>query len=187
MTPTFRVVMSALITRIFVQPLLVAIALLLLSGTLVRAQNTDDRVMEKIVRYLDSAIYIVPGQGVGPLSIGMSFADVGKVLGEPFASEKTGFFNRHYVFIFKSGTNTWIKIEGKKFAEEISVQGDASIQTPKGARVGMPRHQVKLIYGKDFEQKEKQTIRYSAQGIEFTFQSGLLYQINVFQKVAVTN
>lgn len=138
--------------------------------------------MEQVVRYLDSAVYAVPGQSLGSLRIGMGFQQVVDTLGPPLRSDREGFLRRRTVLIYQSGINAWLKIVGDKAVEEIGLEGDPSIQTPEGVRIGMPRHQVVLIYGKEFEE-EDDILRYTRRGIQFTFQSGRLYQMNIFPVV----
>ena len=112
----------------------------------------------------------------------MGFQQVVDTLGPPLRSDREGFLRRRTVLIYQSGINAWLKIVGDKAVEEIGLEGDPSIQTPEGVRIGMPRHQVVLIYGKEFEE-EDDILRYTRRGIQFTFQSGRLYQMNIFPVV----
>ena len=131
------------------------------------------------MRHLDSIVYLTPGEGLGPVTIGMTFPEVLELLGKPYQSDRKGVLNRQTILIYQSGINAWLRIAGNRDVEQIGIQGDPAIQTPNGIRVGMPKNQVVLTNGKGYSEKDD-ILRYENQGIEFIFQAGRLYQMNVF-------
>ncbi len=149
----------------------------------VRAQSAAEQpsssAIERVMRYLDQAQYILPGRGLGNIRIGMPLTDVMKIRGKPWRSERTGVLNRQITLIYKTGIRAYIRIRGVNRVEEIGVEGNTEYATPAGIRFGMPGHQIKMIYGTP-EEGEDTSMRYGKKGIGFVLKSGTVDQINVF-------
>lgn len=135
--------------------------------------------LERVLRYLDSAVFIRPGTGVGDLVLGMPLAQVVERWGAPAASERSGIVNRRTTLLYRAGTDAWIAVSGDDTVEEIGIEGRTTLATPEGVRYGMPRHQVSMIYGEPVETDEAGYL-YPERGIGFTFRSGTVFQVELF-------
>ncbi len=145
----------------------------------VDAPPVPEDARERVLRYLDSAVFIRPGTGVGDLVLGMPLAQVVERWGRPAASERSGIVNRRTTLLYRAGTSAWIAVSGDETVEEIGIEGRTTLATPEGVRYGMPRHQVSMIYGEPVE-TEAAGYLYPERGIGFTFRSGTVFQVELF-------
>lgn len=143
------------------------------------APPAPEDALERVLRYLDSAVFIQPGTGVGDLVLGMPLAQVVERWGRPAASERSGIVNRRTTLLYRAGTSAWIAVSGDETVEEIGIEGRTTLATPEGVRYGMPRHQVSMIYGEPVETDEAAYL-YPERGIGFTFRSGTVFQVELF-------
>lgn len=143
------------------------------------APPVSEDALERVLRYLDSAVFIQPGTGVGDLVLGMPLAQVVERWGRPAASERSGIVNRRTTLLYRAGTSAWIAVSGDETVEEIGIEGRTTLATPEGVRYGMPRHQVSMIYGEPVE-TEAAGYLYPERGIGFTFRSGTVFQVELF-------
>ena len=134
---------------------------------------------ERIFRYLDEAVRIVPGRGLGRVAIGTPLAAVVQAWGAPRRSDRSGFLDRQTTMLFDAGLNAWIMVRGDETVETIGIEGRTGYSTAEGVRFGMPRHQVAMVYGQP-EKTQEGAYRYPERGIAFNFRSGTVYQIEVF-------
>ncbi|KAA3628943.1 MAG: hypothetical protein DWQ08_07115, partial [Proteobacteria bacterium] len=99
-------------------------------------QTSLPNAAERLFRHLDRAIYVTPGQGLGPVKIGTPMSAVQRLWGDPLRSDRSGVFNRVTTFVYKAGIDAWIVIKGNERVEEIGIQGRAGFATPEGVRFG---------------------------------------------------
>ena len=144
-------------------------------------ESSGNPLFAKIFSYLDKVQYITPGKGVAQISLGMPLRDVINLWGNPASSDRKGVLNRHWVLIYKTDLNTYVKFVGDEVVEEIVIQGNIGFQTPAGVSFGMPNHQVRLIYGNPSSSEQDQLL-YTSRGIGFTFKNEVVYQMRVFPR-----
>lgn len=135
---------------------------------------------ERILRYLDKRIHIRPGIGLDRVVIGTPMKAVPSIWGAPHDGDRSGFLNRRTTLLYRSGVDSWIRVEGGREVEEIGIQGRTGFITPQGVRFGMPRHQVRTILGSPGDTSNVRD-DYPERGIGFVFRSGTVYQIIVYE------
>jgi hypothetical protein len=159
-----------------------ALLLTLLSGASAHAQQTQTPLQnpaERLFRYLENTTYIMPGRGIGNVVIGTPLTSVVQLWGTPLRGMRRGIFNRRTTLLYDAGIDAWVRVQGNRNVEHIGIEGRTGLSTTDGVRFGMPRHQVRTIYGKP-EISQNETYRYPSRGISFVFRSGTVYQIEVF-------
>ncbi len=134
---------------------------------------------ERIFRYLDERVSLVPGRGLGRVVIGTPLESVVRAWGTPARSDRSGLVNRETTLLYDAGIDAWIVVRGDRHVETLGIEGRTGLTTTEGARFGMPRHQVALIYGEPVQTGEG-AWQYPERGVSFTFRSGTVYQIEVF-------
>ena len=146
-------------------------------------ESSENPLLAKVFSYLDKIQYVTPGKGVAQITLGMPLRDVINFLGSPASSDRRGVLNRHWVLLYETDLNTYVKFVGDKVVEEIVVQGNIGFQTPAGVSFGMSHHQVKLIYGIPTSSEQDQLV-YTSRGIRFTLKNEVVYQMHVFPREA---
>ncbi len=144
-----------------------------------REGNEPTKPAERIFRYLDDAVFLVPGRGLGRVTLGIPLASVVQALGAPSRSDRSGFFNPTTTLLYEAGIDAWLLISGDETVERIGLEGRSGIATAEGVRYGMPGHQVSMIYGEPVITEEGE-LRYPERGVAFTLRSGTVFQIEVF-------
>lgn len=134
---------------------------------------------ERLFRYLDEKVHVVPGRGLGRIVIGTPLAAVVRAWGAPARSDRSGLVNRETSLLYDAGIDAWIIVRGDQTVETLGFEGRTGFSTVEGVRFGMPRHQVALTYGPPVETREG-AYQYPERGIAFNFRSGTVYQIEVF-------
>ena len=178
--------------------LLVSLGLLTLPATQSIAQSPANRstdtalpppteasedIRGKVLRYLESDIFITEGYGLKKVHLGQSLNDLIEQIGQPHKSNRASLFGGSRKLYYRIDSNTeMLVIVTKRGVEQIVFEGDlsSSYSTYAGARFGMSQSQLQIIYGNGTVKKN--TIRFSRKGIGFAFKNGTINIIQVFPK-----
>lgn len=181
-----------------IKTLLVSVGLLTLPATATIAQGTTARntntalpppaeasedIREKVLRYLESDIFITEGYGLKKVHLGQSMDDLIEQIGQPHKSNRVTLFGGNRKLYYRIDSNTeMLVIVTKRGVEQIVFEGNlsSSYSTYSGARFGMSQAELQIIYGNGAVKKS--TIRYSRKGIGFGFKNGKINIIQVFPK-----
>jgi len=165
-----------------------ALLILVLISPIVYSQETPDQSnpsvdipIEKVIRYLQSDIFIKPGLGLKKVRLGMTFRQVIDKWGKPEKSRRTGAFGRQIEWIYTAGDGTEILLSGGTIIGAISLRGkmQSSYETTEGARFGMATYSITSIYGRPREGLKDSIMDYPERGIKFIFQNGRVHIITV--------
>ena len=137
----------------------------------------DSAAFVQLIKIIDQTGTIIPGQGFKSIKLGDSFEKLIRTWGKP---RKTDGKN---TLTYLLDRNTLIHFSGKKFVEEILVQGSISslARVNNGIRFGMSREQVLSRFTQAPDKNKAELIRYRAAGIEFYFKAGALIGVKVFK------
>lgn len=120
--------------------------------------------------------YVVKeGSGLSHLYLGMSAEEAVKVMGEP----DQNLYGFVFVHNLPDGTMLSYRIADEHVAS-INLKGDAKSKyvTRRGARFGMLRNNVLLLYGAPDAVAVNKVFYYS-QGISFFFNDNVLYEVSI--------
>lgn len=165
-----------------------ALFILVLISPIVCSQETSDQPnppvdipVEKVIRYLQSDIFVKPGLGLKKVRLGMTFRQVLEKWGKPEKSRRTGAFGRQIEWIYTAGDGTEILLSGGKMIGVISLRGkmQSSYETTEGARFGMATYSITSIYGRPREGFKDSIMDYPKRGIKFIFRNGRVHIITV--------
>lgn len=178
--------------------LLVSLGLLTLPATETVAQgnsagDTDttslppaeisSELRDKVIKYLESDIFITEGYGLKKVHLGQSTKDLIEKIGAPHKSSKVSLFggSRKLYYRIDSSTQMLVLVT-KHGVAQIIFEGNMSsaYSTYAGARFGMSEPELRIIYGNGVIKKN--TVRYSRKGIGFSYENGRLKIIQIFKK-----
>lgn len=161
--------------------------LLLQPAPLLAAEAGDpvdytQEMRERVMKYLQSDLFINEGKGLNRISVGMLESDVVATLGQPHKISRSGLLWRDKEYFYKLDSNTDLligvsggRIRGVGFVGTIS----SAYATVGGARFGMHAPEVQMLYGP--VEADKNSLVYPDRGIRFDFFNGRLRIIRVFQ------
>ena len=152
------------------------------TASLPPAEASDD-IRDKVIRYLESDIFITEGYGLKKVHLGQSMKDLIEKIGAPHKSSKASLFggSRKLYYRIDSSTQMLVLVT-KHGVSQIVFEGNMSsaYSTYSGVRFGMSESELRIIYGKGVIKKN--TVRYSKKGIGFSFDNGRLKIIQIFKK-----
>lgn len=146
------------------------------------AQSSDD-IREKVIRYLQSDIFIIEGYGLKKVHLGQSLEDLIEKIGAPHKSSKASLFGASRKLYYRIDSNTeMLVLLTKSGVSQILFEGNMSsaYSTYGGARFGMSAQELRMIYGNGVAKKN--TIRYPRKGISFSFENGRLKVVQIVNK-----
>jgi hypothetical protein len=147
----------------------------------VTIDNSEYR--KKVLKYLSSDYFITEGLGLQKVYIGQSLEQLTSALGEPQKKKKQGTFSSLVIYSYQLDKQTALQVGIKRgLVQAIAVAGSLSspYTTVKGARFGMPAHEIINYYGvKPFKNNQ---LLYSSEGIRFDFKNNKLFIIRIFPK-----
>jgi CAP-associated N-terminal len=158
----------------------------LLPVTTVYAQSVtidNSEYRKKVLKYLASDFFITEGLGLQRVYIGQSLEQLTGALGQPLKKKKQGTFSGLVIYSYQLDKQTALQVGIKKGkVQAIALAGSISSQytTVKGARFGMPVHEIINYYGvKPYKNNQ---LLYRSQGIRFDFKNNKLFIIRIFPK-----
>lgn len=158
----------------------------LLPATTVYAQSVtidNSEYRKKVLKYLASDYFITEGVGLKKVYIGQPLDQLINELGEPVKKKKGGILSSLYIYTYQLDKQTALQVGIKnKKVQAIALAGSVSSQytTVKGARFGMPVHEIINYYGTN-KLKNNQLL-YKSLGIRFDFNNGKLGIMRIFAK-----
>ena len=147
----------------------------------VTIDNSEYR--KKVLKYLASDFFITEGLGLQKVYIGQSQEQLTASLGKPASKKKKGTFSGLVIYSYQLDKQTALQVGVKRGkVQAIAIAGSLSSQytTIKGARFGMPVHEIVNYYGVKPLKDDK--LLYSSQGIRFDFKNNKLFIIRIFPK-----
>lgn len=170
-----------MISRIFFVFLCVV---LLLPVTTVHAQSVtidNSEYRQKVLKYLASDYFITEGLGLKRAYIGQTLELLTSELGKPVKSKRQSMLSRTRINTYQLDEQTAAQVgvnSGK--VQAIAVAGSVQSQytTIKGARFGMPPHEIVNYYGPST--LKNNSLLYSSLGIRFDFKNNKLAIIRIF-------
>ncbi len=158
----------------------------LLPITTVYAQSVtidNSEYRKKVLKYLAGDYFITEGVGLQRVYIGQSLDQLISELGEPLKKKKNGVLSSSYTYTYQLDKQTALQVGIKsRKVQAIALTGSVSSQytTVKGARFGMPVHEIINYYGPNKLKNDQ--LLYGSEGISFDFTNGKLRIIRVFAK-----
>jgi hypothetical protein len=157
----------------------------LLPATTVHAQSVtidNSEYRHKVLQYLASDYFITEGLGLKKAYIGQTLALLTSEVGKPVKSKRQGgLFSKSVINTYQLDKETALQagIKNGK-VQALAVAGSVSSQytTIKGARFGMPPHEIVNYYGAN--KLKNNYLLYSKLGIRFDFKNNKLRIIRVF-------
>ncbi|MCK5359930.1 MAG: hypothetical protein KAJ95_04845 [Gammaproteobacteria bacterium] len=147
----------------------------------VTIDNSEYR--KKVLKYLASDFFITEGLGLQKVYIGQSTEQLTGSLGEPDKKKKQGLFSGLVIYSYQLDKQTALQVGIKRGqVQAIAIAGVLASQytTIKGARFGMPVHEIINFYGvKPYKNNQ---LLYSSKGIRFDFKNNKLFVIRIFPK-----
>jgi hypothetical protein len=159
---------------------------MMLPVTTVYAQSVtidNSEYRKKVLKYLASDFFITEGLGLQRAYIGQSLEQLTAAMGQPVKKKKQGTFSGLVLYSYQLDKQTAMQVGIKKGkVQAIALAGSLSSQytTVKGARFGMPVHEIINYYGVQKLQDNK--LLYRSQGIRFDFKNNKLWIIRIFPK-----
>ena len=156
----------------------------LLPVTTVHAQSVtidNSEYRQKVLKYLASDYFITEGQGLNRAYIGQTLEQLESALGKPVKSKRQNLLSRTRINTYQLDKQTALQAGiNKGIVRAVAVAGVVSSQytTAKGARFGMPPHEIVNYYGPNT--LKNNSLLYSSLGIRFDFKNGKLKIIRVF-------
>ena len=158
----------------------------LLPVTTVYAQSVtidNSEYRKKVLKYLASDFFITEGLGLQKVYIGQSQEQLTAALGQPDKKKKQGTFSGLVIYSYQLDKQTALQVGIKRGkVQAIAIAGAVSSQytTIKGARFGMPVHEIINYYG--VKPLKNNQLLYSSKGIRFDFKNNRLFIIRIFPK-----
>lgn len=147
----------------------------------VTIDNSEYR--QKVLKYLAGDYFITEGLGLQKVYIGQSLEQLISELGQPVTKKKQSTFSGSYIYSYQLDKQTALQVGIKRgIVQAVALAGSVSSQytTAKGARFGMPVHEIINYYG--VQKLINNQLLYKSQGIRFDFKNGNLRIIRVFPK-----
>ena len=169
--------------RIFFLLLSVSFLLPLTSAQAQTVTIDNSEYRKKVLKYLSSDYFITEGLGLQSVYIGQSVEQLTGALGQPVKKKKQGTFSGLVIYSYQLDKQTALQVGIKKGkVQAIALAGAVSSQytTVKGARFGMPAHEVINYYG--VTPIKNNQLLYRSQGIRFDFKNNKLFVIRIFPK-----
>ena len=172
-----------MILRIFIALLCLSF---FLPATTVYAQSVtidNSEYRKKVLKYLASDYFITEGLGLQRAYIGQSIEQLTGAMGQPVKKKKQGTFSGLVIYSYQLDKQTAMQVGIKKGkVQAIAFAGSLSSQytTVRGARFGMPVHEIINYYG--VQKLKDNKLLYRDQGIRFDFKNNKRWIIRVFPK-----
>jgi len=145
----------------------------------VTIDNTEYR--QKVLKYLASDFFITEGLGLNRAYIGQNLEQLTSELGKPVKSKRQNLLSRTRINTYQLDKQTALQVGvSKGIVKAVAVAGAVSSQytTARGARFGMPPHEIVNYYGPN--KLKNNSLLYSSLGIRFDFKNSRLQIIRVF-------
>jgi len=155
----------------------------------------------------DTEHLIVPGQGIGPIKLGMSVDAVESILGTPVFHNLGSEFDveywrpsRYFTVVYYHGPDSALYggviavgiSVGVNFGKNLDPSTAESYATAEGVHIGSKVEEVRAAFGgpsnvergKDYLQKDYDLLEYRGRGISVYVQQGLVFRIFVCRPYA---